>query len=45
MVVKADTDAGGEENDTVVTATAAGGYALMMWIGDRWVTLNSFAGE
>ena len=44
MVLKAETDGTGNDNDeTVVTATAAGGYALLMWIGDRWVTLSSSA--
>lgn len=46
MTLLAETDGAGSDNDeTVVTATAAGGYALLMWIGDRWVTLKSYAGE
>ena len=44
MVLKAETDgAGADDDETVITATAAGDYALIMWIGDRWVTLSSVA--
>ena len=44
MVLKAETDGAGNDNDeTVITATAVGDYALIMWIGDRWVTLSSVA--
>ena len=44
MSLLAETDgAGADDNETVITATAVGDYALIMWIGDRWVTLSSLA--
>ena len=39
--IKGDSDGGGEDIDTLATLTAVGDYALLMWIGDRWVKLAS----
>ena len=38
----AETDGADDDNDEAFgTMTAAGDFALLMWIGDRWVTLAS----